>query len=176
MDNRYTYHTIINSHDADLNGIVRPSAVLKYMQEAANLQLSVSKPSSDDLRAAGRYFVASKISFTIHQSLYSWDEIDVSTWGCESRGATFNRCSKIERKGELCASLSSAWALLDAENGAILRVSDVTFDFWNRTGAYPRNSFEGAYTQGTAAASVWRAHSDVSGCGYEPAYEQYCLY
>lgn len=79
MDNRYTYHTIINSHDADLNGIVRPSAVLKYMQEAANLQLSVSKPSSDDLRAAGRYFVASKISFTIHQSLYSWDEIDVST-------------------------------------------------------------------------------------------------
>lgn len=129
MDNRYTYHTIINSHDADLNGIVRPSAVLKYMQEAANLQLSVSKPSSDDLRAAGRYFVASKISFTIHQSLYSWDEIDVSTWGCESRGATFNRCSKIERKGELCASLSSAWALLDAENGAILRVSDVTFDF-----------------------------------------------
>ena len=137
MNHYYTYHTIINSHDTDANGIVKPSAVLKYMQEAANLQLSVSKPSSDDLRADNRYFVASKISFTIYQTLYSWDEVDVSTWGCESKGAIFNRCSKIERNGELCAALSSSWALLDAENGAILRVSDVSFDFGTEPALQP---------------------------------------
>lgn len=128
METEYSYTTVINSHDCDAAGFVRTSCILKYLQEAANYQTEYSHPSTDELRAQGRYFVATKLSLTVHEPLYAWDEIRVSTWACPSRGATFNRCSKIERAGEVCATLVSAWALLDTA-GEILRVSDVEFDF-----------------------------------------------
>ena len=137
MENIFSYTTTINSHDTDINGLVRPSCVLKYMQEAANYQTMLSKPSTDELREQGRFFVTSKLSMTIHQPLYAREQIKVSTWGCESKGAVFNRGHKIERDGELCAQMASAWALLDSETGSIVRVSEVNFDFGCEPPAQP---------------------------------------
>lgn len=129
MDNKYSYTTVINSHDTDAAGIVRTSCLLKYMQEAANYQTAYSHPSAHELREMGRHFVVTKLSLTVHTPLYAWDEITVSTWACPSKGATFNRCAQIERDGQVCATLTSAWALLDANTESIVRVNDVEFDF-----------------------------------------------
>ncbi len=142
MKNEYSYTTIVNSHDTDIYGIVRPSCLLKYLQEAANYQIAYSHPSSEDLRAEGRHFVTSKLSLTVHEPLNAWDQIRVTTWACPSRGATFNRSSVIERDGQICATLASAWALLDATDNSIVRVSDVDFDFGVKAPVQPKLSLK----------------------------------
>ena len=43
----------INSHDTDENRIVSASALMRYMQDTANLHMAAMKPSYDDLFDAG---------------------------------------------------------------------------------------------------------------------------
>ena len=132
MENRYSYKTVVDTHDADCAGYARPSALLKYIQEAANIQTSLSKPSAAGLRDEGKYFVVTKLVLSVKEPLYARDDITVSTWACPSKGVTFNRCGMIERDGEVCATLSSAWALIDSVKGGFVRVNDVSFDFGER--------------------------------------------
>lgn len=132
MENIYTYKTVVDTHDTDRAGYARPSALLKYIQEAANIQTSLSTPSARELREDGRYFVVTKLNLSVKEPLFPRDGITVSTWACPSKGATFNRCGMIEREGEVCATLTSAWALIDSVNGGFVRVSDVDFDFGER--------------------------------------------
>ncbi len=129
MENIYTYNTVVDTHDTDGAGLARPSALLKYIQEAANIQTALSTPSAEDLRDDGRYFVVTKLNLAVKEPLFPRDEITVSTWACPSKGVTFNRCGMIERDGQICATLTSAWALIDSVNGGFVRVSDVAFDF-----------------------------------------------
>ena len=56
----YTEEYRINSHDCDFNGVVRPSAVLRYMHETANLQMQTYGPSNDKLRTDNKAFILSK--------------------------------------------------------------------------------------------------------------------
>jgi len=134
MENRYTYQGVVDTHDTDPAGYARPSAILKYIQEAANIQTALSTPSAAGLREEGKYFVVTKLILSVKEPLYPRDEITVSTWACPSKGVTFNRCGMIEREGVVCATLSSAWALIDSVKGGFVRVSDVNFDFGEREG------------------------------------------
>lgn len=109
-------------HDTDATRIVRPSEILVYMQETANLQLEKSAVSLDTLRdREGLAFILSKIKLVFHAPLRAYDDISVRTWTCESRGYTFNRCFDIYRKDELIAEAISFWALLDINNKKLVR-------------------------------------------------------
>ena len=46
----------VNSHDTDYNGVLRAGGVLKYMQEAANMQLHELGPSNDELMEKGGFY------------------------------------------------------------------------------------------------------------------------
>ncbi|MBQ8696262.1 MAG: hypothetical protein IJ519_00955 [Clostridia bacterium] len=137
MENIYTYESVVDTHDTDAAGYVRPSALLRLIQEAANIQTSLSTPSAQALRDEGKYFVVTKLNLSVKEPLFARDGISVSTWACPSRGVTFNRSGKIEREGEVCATLTSAWALIDSVNGGFARVSDVPFDFGERDALTP---------------------------------------
>ncbi|MBO5845371.1 MAG: hypothetical protein J6Q77_01875 [Clostridia bacterium] len=115
---KYTEKYKIKWHDTDAARQVRPSEILVYMQETANLQVdSLSGRSLDELRdREGLGFILSKIKLIFHAQLYAYDEISVRTWTCESRGYTFQRCFDIHRGDTLIAEGISFWALLDINN------------------------------------------------------------
>ena len=119
----------INSHNVDLNDVVRPSAVLRYMQETANLQLYVHHPSLDELKAMGKAFLLSRMNMSIYSPLRKFEEITASTWACEGRGASFIRCSQIHRGDVLVAEQVATWALVDLETRRLLRHGDIEFDY-----------------------------------------------
>lgn len=120
---KYTENFKIKWHDTDATRRVRPSEVLVYMQETANLQVdNCSGRSLDALRdTEGLAFILSKIKLVFHAPLHAYDEISVSTWTCESRGYSFNRCFDIYRGGELIAEGISFWALLDINSKRLVR-------------------------------------------------------
>ena len=127
---KYTHHYQVKWHDTDANREVRPSQILMYMQETANLQLKNSGIPLDDLRDIhGLGFILSRISVRIYEPLYAHDEIDVQTWICESRGLSFNRCFCILRSGTVIAEAFSVWALMDIRERRLLKVEEFQFNF-----------------------------------------------
>ena len=119
----------VNSHDCDENGKVRPSLILRYMQETANLQLRALGPTREQLLAENRAFILSRLNMSIYGDLHAYEDIEVRSWACESRGATFNRCYYIRRNGELIAEAASVWGLIGIGERKIYRVEDVTLGF-----------------------------------------------
>ncbi len=126
---KWTENYRINSHDCDSSGKVRPSLILRYMQETANLQLRSLGPTTEELIRDDRAFILSRINMSIYTDLYAYDNISVSSWACESRGVTFNRCYQIHRDGELIAEAAAVWGLIGISARKIYRVEDVTLGF-----------------------------------------------
>lgn len=119
----------INSHDCDETGKVRPSLILRYMQETANLQLRTLGPTAEQLKDEDRAFILSRINISIYGELYAYEEISVSSWACESHGVTFNRCYQIHRGDELIAEAASVWGLIGVKERKIYHVDDIALGF-----------------------------------------------
>ncbi|MBO5415509.1 MAG: hypothetical protein J6A83_02620 [Clostridia bacterium] len=119
---KYTENYKVKWHDTDAARRVRPSDILVYMQETANLQLQNSGNSLDKMRdEQGLAFILSKIKLIFHAPLHAYDEISARTWTCESRGYTFLRCFDIYRGDELIAEGISFWALVDLNTRRFVR-------------------------------------------------------
>ena len=126
---KYTFKATVTPHDTDVNNVASPSAVLRYMQEAAYRHLSVCPPTMDELRAENKVFVLSRVSYSIYGELHTGDEIEITTWPSESRGVSFPRSARITKDGMVVAELIALWALIDPVNKTFWRASDYTPDF-----------------------------------------------
>lgn len=107
---RYT----VKWHDTDANRRVRPTQILMYMQETANHHLRAYNCDLDRMRdERGLGFLLSRVSVRIYEQIYAYDEIEVQTWICDSRGLSFNRCFRILRGDRIVAEAFTVWALMD---------------------------------------------------------------
>ncbi len=118
------YNTL--NHDTDINGILRPMAIQRYMQETANRQLRDCGPSYEDLWSSGKAFILSRMVWNTVRPIRQYEDIEVATWPSDSdKGVTFNRCYAIYAKGEEVARGLGVWALVDIPTKKLLRVDDV---------------------------------------------------
>ena len=129
----YTEEYRINSHDCDFNGFVKPSAILRYMHETANLQLREYGPSNEQLREGNKAFILSKINLSFYSPLRTFDKIRVETWAVESKGVSFYRCSRVFKEQDLVAEMVAVFALVDTKEGKLLKVNEIEFGFDTET-------------------------------------------
>ena len=67
---KHTENFTVKWHDTDAHRTVRPSEILVYMQECANLQLEHSGLSLDALRDERKLaFILSKIKIILHKKV-----------------------------------------------------------------------------------------------------------
>lgn len=118
----------VNSHDCDINNVLRPSGVLRYLQETANLHIEHVNYGYDFCKSMGRAFVLSRVAVTLHAPIFAYEEIRGRTWACDSKAMSFNRCSQLLKGNQCVAELSSSWALLNFENQTLVRVADSGLD------------------------------------------------
>lgn len=119
---------MVSAHDTDYYDMARPSAILRYMQEAADWHLRDTGLSNDRLRERGYAFFLSRIAIKYYRPLYKYEKIRVSTWPCPSTLAAFNRCGEIyDSSGNLSAQLNSVWALVGINDRRIYKPSEVPF-------------------------------------------------
>ena len=126
---KWTEEFRVSSQDCDLNGMTGAGAILRYMQETANLQMSGQGPSYDSLVEQGYSFILSRIGMSIYAPLVAEDRIRCESWAVASRGVTYNRCYRILRGDDLIAEASSAWALLGIEDKKLRRVGEVPLNY-----------------------------------------------
>ena len=121
---KYSAEFRLTSMDIAPNGSVRPGALLRYFQEAINLQMHDNPPSTEDLFDNGLAFILSRTTMKIYTSLRVYDKIKVVTWANTSKGATFIRSAQIFINDELAADIITAWALVDFNTHRLVRVKD----------------------------------------------------
>ncbi len=102
-------------HDTDAQRRVRPSQILVYLQETANLHMIAAGQSLDALRDdEGLAFILTRLSVEFLQPIYAHEDITVRTWISEGKGVNYPRYFTLERAdGTLAARACSHWVLLD---------------------------------------------------------------
>ena len=126
---KWTEEYRINVHDADLNGIVSVSGLMRYMQDTANLNMAGEGPSFDELFDKGYSFVLSRLGISLYAPLHAHDIIRCQSWAVASRGVTFNRCYRVYRGEDIVAEATSAWALLNLNEKKFCRVGELPMHY-----------------------------------------------
>ena len=115
----------VDSHDIDFNGVARTSSLMRFMQESANSQCNACGPSLKSLQEEhGCTFLLSRFSAGFYATVFPYDELNVETWGVESRGFSFFRCYRIWRQEAVVAEAVAVWALVDIASRRPIRVSE----------------------------------------------------
>ena len=129
---KYTEKYKVRWHDTDATRKVRPSELLAYMQETANRQF-VSADRDLDLERDSRKiaFILSRISLDFYAPVRAYEDIEVDTFTCESRGFSFERGFVIRRGEETVATATSIWALVNLDDGSLLRLENYDVGFEN---------------------------------------------
>ena len=115
---------IADIHDVDYNGIVRTSSLMKYIQSAAQTQLTLNGMSYDQLKERKRAFILSRIKMEFTEPVRAYEKLTAVTYPCDSRGYSFLRCYALERSGITIGRAVSMWALIDTETRALVKVND----------------------------------------------------
>lgn len=114
----------VDVHDVDYNGVAKTSSIMRYIQSAAQCQLTAGGMSYDNLRKRNRAFLLSRLKLEVLEPLRAYTPLTAITYPCESRGYSFLRCYALESDGRLVARAISVWALLDTESRGLVRVND----------------------------------------------------
>lgn len=120
----YRMKTEVDVHDVDFNGVAKTSSIMKYIQSAAQCQLTEGGMSYDNLKSNNRAFILSRVKLEILKPLRAYAPLTAVTYPCESRGYSFLRCYQLESDGEVVARAISVWALIDTESRALVKVND----------------------------------------------------
>ena len=115
---------IADIHDVDPNGIVRTSSLMKYIQSAAQTQLTLNGMSYDELKGMKRAFILSRIKMEFTEPVRAYEHLSAITYPCDSRGYSFLRCYALEKGGRTIGRAVSMWALIDTESRALVKVND----------------------------------------------------
>ena len=115
---------IADIHDADYNGVIRTSALMKYIQNAAQTQLTLNGMSYEQLRDIKRAFILSRIKMEFTEPVRAYEHVTAVTYPCDSRGYSFLRCYALEKDGRTIGRAVSMWALIDTETRALVKVND----------------------------------------------------
>lgn len=122
--NDFRIKTSVNVHDVDYNGVAKASAVMSYLQSAADSQLVSNGMSYNELKGINRAFLLSRMKLEILSPLRENTPLTAITFPCESRGFSFLRCYALEADGVTVARAVSLWALIDTENRSLIKVDD----------------------------------------------------
>ena len=120
----YRKNIEVDIHDVDFNGVARASSLMKYIQGAAQSQLTDNGLSYDELKNRKRAFILSKIKMEFTETVRAYEKLTALTFPCESRGYSFLRCYALEKDGKTIGRAVSVWALIDTDTRSLVKVSD----------------------------------------------------
>jgi acyl-ACP thioesterase len=111
------------SFDLAGSGFVRPSAVLRRLQQIAREDLLSFGVSYQDMREKNQAFVVSRMALSFARPVRGEVPLFLTSAANPTHGATFPRSFLIEDENGVLVRANSQWALLDFEKRSLLRAS-----------------------------------------------------
>jgi len=111
----------VHYYYTDYKRILKPSYICRYMQETANSGLKNFNITADFMVQNNCAFILSKISFKYYAPIFEDDIIKVQTWALPPKTTIFQRNYRIYRGSNIVVEATSAWALINIKEKAIIR-------------------------------------------------------
>lgn len=121
----YSEKYTVTSHNVDVNNNLRPTMLGQFMQETANHHMRDRKPTYYELFSVGKSFIVTRMAFEIMEQIHQYDNIEVKTWRCPEKAATFIRCFVVESDGRPVAKAYSEWAVANRNTGKLCKADEV---------------------------------------------------
>lgn len=119
----YSLEERVSSFYVGPGQVMRPSAVLRLLQEAAARQLEQAGLDYETLRGFGMVFLITDVAMRIRRMPRFMETARATTWFCGTRGVRFHRGMRLTVGDELCVELGSHWVLADPQTHRALRPS-----------------------------------------------------
>ena len=117
-------------HDTDACRVLRPSAMLTYFEETADLHVRSVGKSLDDMRDENKVgFILSRMSMVFHRPVVADVSLLVQTWTCEGRGFSTERDFRALDGDTVVAEATSMWALVDVDSRRPVKIANAPFEF-----------------------------------------------
>lgn len=112
---------LITGYDVLPDGRLKPSAALKYMQDAATLDASMLGADYATMRGDNMIFVISKAKVVYKRVPGLHEELEIRTWNGSIQGVSFVRDFMMYVGGEEVARATTRWVLVSDTERKILR-------------------------------------------------------
>lgn len=117
-------------HDTDACRVLRPSAMLTYFEETADLHVRSVGKSLDDMRDENKVgFILSRMSIVFYRPVVADVALHVETWTSEGRGFSTERNFRALDGDSVVAEATSMWALVDVESHRPVKIANAPFAF-----------------------------------------------
>ena len=114
----------VDLHHCDAGGNLRVSELLRFMQECSTKDLSGSIMSQTSLLEQGKSYVLCKLNMSVYKTARAYDEIEISTWPCESRGVSLTRCYQARIDGSIIAEATTVWGIIDIDKRRFCKLTE----------------------------------------------------
>ncbi len=118
----YTHLFTVEAGDIDQLGHANNVAYVRWVQDVAAAHWHHLYPPAAELLP--QVWVVQEHHVRYLRSAYAGDELRVSTWVADVKGASSKRLTRIERvaDGQLLCAAETQWVLLDGASGRPVRV------------------------------------------------------
>ncbi len=115
----------VRSYDCDCKQKMRPSAILRYLQEIAGAHCALLGMDYDTLAANDGVFLIVRQSMNLYRIPSTDEELVISSWHRETKGVQSFRETQITTKnGEVLVDSTSVWVLARVSDHRILRPAE----------------------------------------------------
>lgn len=129
MKPNYSLKMRVTSYDVGITRTLKPSSILKMMQEVAGRHLEQSGLSYEYMRKNGIVFLLVKMAVNIRRMPVYGEDITVETWFSCVSGVKFARKFRFtDEEGNILIEALTYWVIVNPETHKILRPSAFPFE------------------------------------------------
>lgn len=123
---KYSRNHTITCYEADANNIMRPTAMLDLMQEAANTNAASLGFGYDEMIETNNAWVLSRIHLRFKRYPKWRDEVNLKTWHKGIARLFYLRDFILsDCNGEILAEATSSWLIIDLNTRRLVRNNDL---------------------------------------------------
>lgn len=129
VDAKFALKTRVTSYDVGPTRTLKPSSVLKMMQETAGMHLAQDGLTYEYMRSSGIVFLLVKLAVAVKRMPRCEENIKIETWFERTEGVKFVRDMRfLSEASELLLEADTRWIIADPNNHRILRPSAFPFE------------------------------------------------
>ncbi len=121
MERPFVWNTAVNSYDTDMNSVVSPQNMVKYLMEAAIEHTERTEYPVKRLFEMKRGWVVINWVIKVEEYPAYRDELKISTWAKYGSTLQATRFFTVENNGRTVAEAASRWAFIDLEKRHAVR-------------------------------------------------------
>ena len=133
--NFYVTHTVVQNADADFRSLLKPSALLRYVEQVSADHARKFGMDDQFFRDHGVAFLVGKQALRFTRIPHRAEPLTLTTRAEESRRGSIKRITSItDAAGQEIAMVDCRWIVVSLAEGRILREPGWTVDgFWNES-------------------------------------------